>query len=145
MFRYLAARRVLACVFALATFTSSRAHAGLVDQFPITLKQTVSDGVPGPGAGNIEATGASRRLNLRIENDLKPSPSPSLSPVAVRMTLLISSHAKGEGFSHNKITLLSIQKPLHARLTLHTLILKITSNSENQPCSTRLALHWKEP
>ncbi|MCI0674842.1 MAG: hypothetical protein L0Y42_03585 [Phycisphaerales bacterium] len=42
-----------------ALCAASSAGAGLVDQFNITLKQTVSNGVPGEGAGNIEVGGAS--------------------------------------------------------------------------------------
>src|SRR5688572_32454215 len=46
---------------------TSQAVAGLVDSFGIVLKQTVSNGVPGPGAGNLEAAGASDVYTFTVD------------------------------------------------------------------------------
>lgn len=55
----------LGAALCAATIAVSPANAG-ADQFTIGLKETVSNGVPGPGAGNIERPGASDVYELSI-------------------------------------------------------------------------------
>jgi hypothetical protein len=49
-----------------AVLTAPTAWAAGIDQFTIALEQTVADGVPGPGAGNIEVAGGSDEYTLTV-------------------------------------------------------------------------------
>ncbi len=51
----------------LAMMISTPVHAdGQIDEFTISIDETVSDGVPGPGAGNIERPGAMDIYTLSV-------------------------------------------------------------------------------
>lgn len=50
--------RMTVLALTVAAFAGSATADGLVDTFSITIGDTVSDGVPGPGAGNLERPGS---------------------------------------------------------------------------------------